>query len=1251
MSPQRFQLLRIIIIDSFWKGKINEIRFDGHTQLEGTNGAGKTSLMRLLPLFYGMRPGEIVSKVDQAKNFVDYYLPRESSLLVYEYQRVNAYGSQVCCMVASSNGRSIQYKLIDAGYEQAHFISADHKTHKMADIERHYGRNVFHSVYLNVNEYRQVIQCLREGRTSSKVRDLQGRFAFGQGAIPHVDKVVNGTIEKNLDFGAVKKMLVAISADFLARDHGQQREPMQLNRDEIGGWLSDIQASRAVSGAQDKIARWQTEFNELSHHLHQLRHLLAQLLQATAQVSTEQADSDNALKVLNQAIKEAEKAHEQHLEQQKEQLYQNQDRLLQCSMECERLDKQKQAYDDDDAAAYQIKADEKQRFSRELHEIESLIFSLEGDLRQVQEKYRELLSQGELTISRSETNIQKQMAAIEQQTQLQLRTVDEQFAQQRRELEKQLAQAELALEKQQFELTHQQQQNAAARITPQVEPQWAQAVQQSQQQLTAVQQQRHELSASLADITQHLNRCEREREQQLHQLTQEQRRLQELQQDAAALTLQLHPAKHSLHQFLVEQEACADWKQTIGALLSPQLLARTDLSPQWQGEGVTTLYGVQLDLAALQENNPLSRNEAQLTQQLAEKSAQISQQEQLLLELQQWLVQNEELIRADKQKVQLSQQNERQLSGQIGQLQQQLERQQQQLDEQLHQRLQQLDAEALALQKVGQQLAQQLKLQQQQAEEHEGQLRLRYQEQRMELETECNSQVETLKNQFDEQLLQHQTQQEQYRQQQKQALTGLDPDGEIDRLNEQRKQLAAKLQRCAEFEQKAREYQAFIDSQFCHRNALGNELLSLQQQVEQGSQQVAQQEHQHQQQKNKQKQQRTALREQLERAETLLVQLQGAQTHCARLELTARLDPDSATYQAAMLPAFIQQNLEAFTSLEKTLAKEVNHFANALRVEHGKSSLFDSWLKSVAEHDHFVGCESILKYQVPTQALLESATQLKRSTSLLIQTNANMINEFYQHLVQFDRRIKSVGRQLSERVTELAKFEAFAGINVGTVTKLDQLEYWRPLASFADRYDQAKDQLQDGQTEIPEELIAAMRDLARVLPSEGVQLQHDELFDLEFVITEKGQVKRARTAAALKKVSSTGLSYLAMLSLFAGLLAMLRGKSHSPSSIILPVDEMGELAAENIKLLLEMFDHNAIQILSASPATDRQVLALYQNSYKLKDSKIYKAHIPQSKFEQLLAARAAKSTTTVHAATMGADMATDNATTAETLDV
>lgn len=79
------------------------------------------------------------------------------------------------------------------------------------------------------------------------------------------------------------------------------------------------------------------------------------------------------------------------------------------------------------------------------------------------------------------------------------------------------------------------------------------------------------------------------------------------------------------------------------------------------------------------------------------------------------------------------------------------------------------------------------------------------------------------------------------------------------------------------------------------------------------------------------------------------------------------------------------------------------------------------------------------------------------------------------------------------------------------------------------------------------------------------------------------------------------------------------------------MDELGELAAENIALLLHMFADNHICILSASPSTDRHILALYERHYKLKDNKIYHAEIPQSRLDELLALRASQKQASVTA--------------------
>ena len=45
-------LKRIVLIDTHLPGVV-ELKLDGHTNICGTNASGKTTLQRLIPVFYG----------------------------------------------------------------------------------------------------------------------------------------------------------------------------------------------------------------------------------------------------------------------------------------------------------------------------------------------------------------------------------------------------------------------------------------------------------------------------------------------------------------------------------------------------------------------------------------------------------------------------------------------------------------------------------------------------------------------------------------------------------------------------------------------------------------------------------------------------------------------------------------------------------------------------------------------------------------------------------------------------------------------------------------------------------------------------------------------------------------------------------------------------------------------------------------------------------------------------------------------
>ncbi|WP_022941559.1 ATP-binding protein [Psychromonas hadalis] len=1217
MAQQAYQLLRIIIIDSFWKKQVNELDLTGHTQLEGTNGAGKTSLMRLLPLFYGMRPSDIVSKVDQAKNFADYYLPRDTSLLVYEYQR--PYG-QTCMVLASSDGRAVHYKLIDSAYDSTLFIKEKQRL-TINEIERNYrNAGAFCSSFLGVDKYRQVIQNLRSGRKIKDIRQLQSRFSFSDSAIPHIDKVVNGTIEKNLDFDAVKRMLVEIASDHLARNSMDEKEQISLNKEDISHWLADIQASRAIQKVADKIALWQTDFTNLDSLLNKLQHLHFEMLshQQKLQIKQEGYQQSKQKTIIELGELETE------LKQSSDHLRKDISALT-AQIEADQsrinlLDEDKLNYEDNDAASFQLQASQAPRFQQQLNEVNEIIAAFEGNISKIQGKFEKLITQVKQQKIVDVTANKEQGFTVKEGASLQLSVIAETHQAQLSSLNEQLSATHLKLTLAKQALENEQRRLQTEQNNPVLESELVASIEENQFNLAATHETHTLILAQQNELNSELGLLETQRSQLLEKHKQEGRYLEKIKTQLHDIECQLRPQEGSLQHFLTNEPSASLWKDNIGRLLSTEQLSRTDLAPKWCGQS-DTIYGLQLDLMQLQEND-LQLSEDELREKANDLDAKALQLNSSITSLETQLNACHKAIKAQQLSIAASKQTCKQNELKL----EQLKTQQSHLNDKKIRVIKafELACEVQLKTLKTEQKENHLKIETFQTEQQDERLALQnlMLEQRMVVESDRDSQLDELSNQLQKIEQSASERLRDYKQQHSSALSELDPDGEVDKRTIQRLALEKSLDECAVWARKAREYAQFMNDRYIHRDKLvevnqnrdvekrGFEN-SLEDLLCEKSKAIADNH-------KSLKKCNTQLRTTTE----LLTQLSDSQRLCEKSGIASIESITEPNNEADLTVSFCFDWLKQFEVVDKRLSEQLNRFNETFKKNHASSELFENWQKLIADNDNFQGARNLFKYRDPIADLLSSALQKQKNTYQLVTVNANMINEFYQHIENFGRRIKTIGKQLSKNVTALANFEALADINVYTVMKQEELEYWGPLQQFAKLFEKYRDDLREGVGDIPDELVYAMKKLSTYLPSEGFVLAHHQLFDIEFSIREKGQLKYARNARQLKKISSTGLSYLAMLSLFAGILGMLRGESESATSIILPVDELGELAAENVDLLLKMFSDNHIRMLSASPSTDRHILSLYKRHYKIKDNKIFHAKIPLSRIDELLAMRA-----------------------------
>jgi hypothetical protein len=128
------QLTSIIAVNSYKPKKINRYDVDGGCIVQGTNGSGKTSLLRLSLLFFGVQPREIALIAGKNNRFSDYYLNSDSSYVVFEY--LKSAQPRLVIAHAKPNGE-VAYRFYDGAFEEGLFIDGRGQFISNKDLKAH----------------------------------------------------------------------------------------------------------------------------------------------------------------------------------------------------------------------------------------------------------------------------------------------------------------------------------------------------------------------------------------------------------------------------------------------------------------------------------------------------------------------------------------------------------------------------------------------------------------------------------------------------------------------------------------------------------------------------------------------------------------------------------------------------------------------------------------------------------------------------------------------------------------------------------------------------------------------------------------------------------------------------------------------------------------------------------------------------------------------------------------------------------
>ena len=1186
-----YSLNRLILIDSYKEGELQEVRLDGHTNLNGVNGAGKTTLLRLIPLFYGERPGRLVPKSRVTDSFVKHYLPRESSYIIFEYQR----NEQICLVAiyASPNDEGLCYRFIDKHFEPEDFIQQQDEGGQYPVSCRHLKshllkRHVQCSNQITAcSDYRTIIQNLPHNK-GQEMRQLIARYSFCQGSsgqrLKDIEKIITGMFMRSTDFSDLREMLVNCI------DENRDSIALELQMETLNNWNNEYRAYQQVEQERPKIELLNQVESALMQTEQGLGELFVRLEMLLAQSEQKEQEQREAGAVCYGQLEQVQKAWEKEELELKSALATTKAELAQLQRQQAQLEKEKAAWETQDIDG------KKQLYSR-LEKIKIALDTERDNLAQLMSDVQDIEAEFRRLQAEKEQYFAAQIHGFE---------LEKQQTQQKLGEQKALATAELTQRKDAIRDNSEQQQEKNRKSTlifseqlgalnSQIKQVQADPILQTDRETKlelhdSFLQQKQEAEVNEKTVEEGISKHKAAVEMVFQKKRKHAEEKQILLEKIESIEAQINADASTLLGFLREYKP--DWGVSIAKVIKPELLLRDDLEPELVEEQAN-LYGVGLQLGGIEADHTVDEQKLRdglhnLREQMQQHVlAEVSADE----ELQQ--LRQEDAILQKKHKQMLFEKG--QVNSHLQTVKEELDSLKLQIARSKKEREQQLKLQRTGInEQIKQNNAQLAALQQQLKDEVRGltqtlaekiaEFTQQAEYERGVADKEINRLIEQKANELAE-LKQQRLQSMRERKVDTATLTALEAKVNV---------LKQELIEAENAEQLVTQYQRWLAVEWVRYEGVQSDL-STSKVVEQ------QQNNQYEALHTGYQQQRKALDERLEQIKNSIKKYEKEVGTLKKviddLALYPKKIPEEVSFDSSHNLNLLQGHFKILTARHKTQRKEltdlVRHLKRILsKIPNTRPAsyyfAFDSELG--------IDSDEMLWIPVLQDWFLSSADDTRRWLVMQAQTFGSAIRNYQQALQRFDRGIDSLSRRLAANIDKNISFEKIESIQGRLTSKVKTLGYWEQIVKFTDQYDEWSRHT-DGQLPA-DDFAEIVRRIAEQMQSKNkVEMKLVNLLELEIIVTENGRSKRATHAEELRQISSHGLSYLILCVFFIALVNMIR--KDQPVRFIWPMDELKELHQLNIEMLIELLTKNNITLLSAFPDPDPEILGFFKNRYQV----------------------------------------------------
>ncbi|MBY6185224.1 ATP-binding protein [Marinobacter hydrocarbonoclasticus] len=1194
-------LKRIILIATHLPGEV-ELKLDGHTNICGTNASGKTTLQRLVPVFYGEYPSRVVPATRDS--FERWYLPTDASYIIYEYERPNGELAQAV-LSSAGDGKGVQYRFVDKGFDMEDYIKSRQDDQvicftsgEMKKVFRAQGVVISNQI-TSVKDYRAIIQndrgLMNAASNSRELRDCAARFALceANATLRHMEKLVRAVHSKEGKMETIRQMVAAI-----LEEDGVETPQTRLNANRVDEWIRESQLVQHFEQTRPQFAKLEQRYDAFQLVEQELAGLKAgfsndKILLEEA-IEQHQRERRECLAQLEEAVREYEaqsgeligkrsyaRSDAENYEKRLERIEDEHQAWLEMEIETAARDLERLG---------QWRAD-----LQDLRERHTLLTEKHSDIEATYTQHRgqiEVRNNAAIeSLRERQDQVRGQQSDLQRQQQNEIRTLEDGFRHQSQAAEQRhhSEQKTLELEQQRLQMACDSAgfNSDERRQLDLLEARIDEAYQQQQSAEQVFEQHREE--------EQRQRQARQALQDQLSQLRQQ---MTQCQSDYDAIDALRFPKDHSLLKFLRQERP--EWIHSIGKVIRPELLKRGDLKPAL-GDGEHTLFGVALDLGNL-DTPEYAQNEQQLEQRaeqarkvLEQCRAEQSQMESRI-EAQQAEMQSasEAVIRAQTQYQSAKSQHAR-LLDEKKQLSQTLRAAVAERKLAAEKQLKAVQAELKKLVSEYDSFVEELKAQQLEArmdKEAFWQERLGNVEEQL---TQLSGELSNRRAQKNEELAECERW---YQAELKER--GVD-DSQILALKEQIHALDQKIGRTESMRDKVADYQIWFKGPFTlEQPQLQDKLAIAQRELLELDQMLAKLQREHKALGDELKAGQKTAEQALTRANEQLEQLKQLLTALTKLALPAQAKAED--YATAPLDERLREAQEKLQQRDQHLSvikQQVEHFDSLIGQKAGPelAANWEQWRSDcVSNPDNELGVAKLdhmklvphLQYMM--NHLLPQRMEVLRTTG---QTFGKELETYYHVLADIDKRIGTQSARITREVGEELFLDGVSGSEVKIRSRISELEFWDELTLFIQSHQKWQAQ---GFVGLPgDEYAQRLRRALEVIGRAALSGSIAKLLEIELRLREGNSDLVIRTDRQLNESSSHGMAYLILCKFLLAFTRLLRG--NAGTVIHWPIDELGTLHHGNVKKIFDACENNRIAVLGAFPNPESEVLALFQNRY------------------------------------------------------